>query len=63
MQMRISRRRSRSQPTAIELAERPGLALTKACSTSAGVTVSGAFRSMYSAGIFTTARALRTVSK
>ena len=39
MQMRISRRRSLSQPIAIELAESPGLALTKACSTSAGVTV------------------------
>ena len=41
----------------------PGLALMKASSTSSGVTVKAADRSRYWGGIFTTARALRMVSK
>src|SRR6516225_3736523 len=46
-----------SQPTAIALADSPGLALMKASSTACGVTLSGSLRSVNSGGIFTAARA------
>src|SRR5262249_23638034 len=62
-QSRTSVNRLASQPTAIALADSPGLALMKASSTARGVTLSGSLRSVNSAGIFTAARALRTVSK
>src|SRR5437588_1153954 len=62
-QMRTSRSRFWSQPTAIAPGVSPGLALLKASSTSAGVTVSSSLTSRNCGGIFTTAPALRTVSK
>src|SRR5262249_32364026 len=52
-----------SQPTAIAFADNLGLALMKASWTGCGVTLSGSLRSVNSGGIFTAARALRTVSK
>src|SRR5450755_3369257 len=63
MQIRTSLSRRLSQVTAIAAVLRPGLALMKASSISAGATVFGADNSRYSAGIFTAERALRMVSK
>src|SRR6516164_10015386 len=50
---RTSVNRLASQPTAIALADSPGLALMKASSTACGVTLSGSLRSVNSGGIFT----------
>src|ERR1700751_5165164 len=63
MQMRTSLMRDLLQVTATAALERPGLTLTKASSMSAGEIVFGSDNSMNSGGIFTAARALRTVSK
>src|ERR1700676_2564633 len=63
MQIRISLSRVLSQVTAIAELLKPGLALMKASSISAGATVFGADNSRYSSGIFTADRALRMVSK
>src|SRR5258708_33045616 len=63
MQIRTSLSRVLSQVTAIAELLKPGLALMKASSISAGGTVFGADNSRYSSGIFTAERALRMVSK
>src|ERR1035437_7547194 len=63
MQIRTSLSRVLLQVTAIAEALKPGLALMKASSISAGATVFGADNSRYSSGIFTAERALRMVSK
>src|ERR1700694_2579400 len=63
MQIRTSLSRVLSQVTAIAELLKPGLALMKASSISAGATVFGADNSRYSGGIFTAERALRMVSK
>src|SRR4051794_6153168 len=63
MQIRTSLRRLWSQITATAALLKPGLALMKAPSTSAGATVFGSERSRKSGGILTAARALLTVSK
>src|SRR5438876_1626222 len=63
MQIRTSLSRFLSQVTATAEALKPGLALMKASSISAGATVFGADNSRYSSGIFTAERALRMVSK
>src|SRR3954447_18487023 len=63
MQIRTSLNRVLSQITDTAELLRPGFALMKASSTSAGATVLGADNSRKSAGIFTPARALRMVSK
>jgi hypothetical protein len=61
-QRRTSLNRLLSQVTAIPSRPSPGLAFTKASSTSSGVTVRISLRSTNSGGIFTIARTLRTVS-
>jgi hypothetical protein len=63
MQIRTSLSRVRLQVTAIPALLRPGLALTKASSISAGATVFASDNWRNSGGIFTAARALRMVSK
>ena len=62
-QIRTPVSRFLSHSMAIASVERFGFALMKAASTAAGVTLSDSCRSVYSGGIFTIARALRTVSK
>src|SRR5665213_3542532 len=59
MHIRTSLSRVRLQVTDIAEVLRPGLALTKASSISAGATVLASDNSRYSGGIFTAARALR----
>src|ERR1700736_926584 len=63
MQIRTSLSRVLLQVTAIAEALKPGLALMKASSISAGAMVFGSDNSRYSGGIFTAERALRMVSK
>src|SRR3954462_636502 len=62
-QMRTSDSRVRLQVIETAALLRPGLALMKASSTSAGATVLACDRSRYSAGILIAARAFRIVSK
>src|ERR1700688_4384566 len=62
-QILTSLSRVRLQVTAIAEALRPGLALMKASSISAGATVLASDNSRYSGGIFTAERAFRMVSK
>ena len=61
-QTRTSPRRLLSQVTATSERDKPAFALTKASATSSGLTVIGLSNSINSAGILTTARALRTLT-
>src|SRR5271156_6021590 len=62
-QIRTSVSRFLSHSIAKPFSGKPGLAFMNASSIAAGATLSGSFRSTYFGGIFTAARALRTVSK